>query len=82
MRWNLVIATAPMRISAPLKSTSPPTTLMASVTFDITSRIVSRISWKSITDTFGKRSTRSCWKRVRSTTPPGPRSGATKVCGA
>ena len=33
---------------------------MASVTFDITSRTVSRISWKSMTDTFGNCATRSC----------------------
>ena len=27
--------------------------MIASVTFDMTSRTVSRISWKSMTDTFG-----------------------------
>ncbi len=35
-----------------------------------------------MTDTFGKRSTRSCWKRARASAPSGPFSGATKVCGA
>src|SRR5271167_325420 len=59
------MATAPMRISPPLNNTSPPTTLMASVTFFMTSRTVSRISWKSMTDTLGNRTTRSCWKRAR-----------------
>ena len=34
----------------------------------MTSRTVSRISWKSITDTFGNRSTRSCWNRARAWT--------------
>src|SRR2546427_2892449 len=54
-----------MRIKTPLKSTSPPTMLIASVTFDITSRILSRTSRKSITVTFGNCSTRSCWNRAR-----------------
>ena len=40
------------------------------------------ISRKSITDTFGKRCTRSCWKRARASTVAGPFSGATYVCGA
>jgi hypothetical protein len=43
-RWNFVIATAPMRINPPLKSTKAPTTVMARVTFDTTSRTVARIS--------------------------------------
>src|SRR2546425_877663 len=59
------MATAPIRIRAPLNSTRPPTTVTASVTFDMMSRTVTRISWKSITDTFGNLSTRSCWNFAR-----------------
>src|SRR5581483_8844045 len=76
-RWYFVIATAPISMRTPLNSTSPPTTVIASVTFPITSRTVSRISWKSITEIFGNRLTSAAWKRARPAGSPGPLKGAT-----
>ena len=54
-RRYFVIATAPTRMSTPVKSTSPPTAEMPSVTFATTPRTVSSTSRMSMTDTFGKR---------------------------
>ena len=54
-RRYFVIATAPTRMSTPVKSTSPPTAEIPSVTFATTFRTVSSSSRISMTDTFGKR---------------------------
>ena len=80
---NFVIATAPIRIRTPLNSTRPPTTEMARVTLFITLRTVSSISRRSITDTFGNFTTRSCVSRARCAGSSRlARTGAIYQCGA
>ena len=73
-RRNFVIETAPIRISEPLKSTSAPTTVTPSVTLSTTLRIVSRISRRSMIDTFGNSATTAACIRARSRSFCGPRT--------
>ena len=72
---ELVIATAPTRISTPLNSTRPPTTVIAERDVaTMTLAIVSSTSRTSITETFGNARDQSRCSRARAARSSGPRA--------